>query len=380
MCAAFNQSVGWAICRGEERCLDALARPIPHRDRRTDRRARPAVSGGDQPRPALSPPPTSCFPITPRAALDETAKLRYVTLLNVLCDDNLEKRWCTRDYRTECNRSVAATSPPVPQLCTRWEPMAQDSTAQKGPRNRLAGIFEHIRRGGRENAISLLTQVAGREEYQTIFADVIEFIRDDQASRSVGPDRFRNFDEQSLRIELALAQSKISTLQWQLDFWQKHGKQSVEPKLKEYFERTSYLQRELSIARTKIRSYEQQVASLQGTYPTDSEYQNLRAENAKLALENTRLKERRREKDRRVAEWRREVEFLHEFVALLKGDPKTQTPNRNWPPPSWRPDVKDDEEPEEEDLLVIAMRTEIDQLKTQVKGLSAALPRGAKRD
>jgi hypothetical protein len=38
-----------------------------------------------------------------------------------------------------------------------------------------------------------------------------------------------------------------------------------------------------------------------------------------------------------------------------------------WPPPSWRPDVKDDETEESDNQLLVAMRAEIDQLNTQVK-------------
>ena len=74
---------------------------------------------------------------------------------------------------------------------------------------------------------------------------------------------------------------------------------------------------------------------------TDNELQE---QLAKTELENTRLKSNRARKDRQVKAWRDEVAFLHEVMAEMRQNPAMEIPDRQWPPPSWRPDVENDPE------------------------------------
>ena len=132
------------------------------------------------------------------------------------------------------------------------------------------------------------------------------------------------------------------------------------------------------VTRQTIRNQEREIATLKaqvnGTFtPTDLEFQNLSIEIEKQALEIARLKGRRIEKNRQITEWRRWMILCHEYAAVLRGDPKTEAPDPNWPPPSWRPDADEEKDDPEMAALVAGLRSEIEQLKSRNKHLSQSL-------
>src|SRR6267378_5763686 len=190
-------------------------------------------------------------------------------------------------------------------------------------RNRIAAFFEILTRpatsaGEHANALNaLLRQDPSRE----FISEAIEYVRDPAAA--TGAARKSRLRDDIDHLDRFILQQKLDHLQWQLDFREKHDARHVAPRLKQQAERLDYLERELGIARTKLRSYERDIAALCGE-PTDNDL--LRHENAAFGLENARLKANRSRKDKQIKEWRREIEYLHEYIAVLKKDPTVRTP------------------------------------------------------
>jgi hypothetical protein len=240
-----------------------------------------------------------------------------------------------------------------------------DSTDTR--RNRIAAMFEILTReadpkrpGEQNNALSRLLAVDPTREF---ISEAIAYVRDPEdvigdaikdALKAAGRGGDK-FDE----AERFLLQSKLNHVQWQLDFHVKHEKQYVTPKLTEQGKQIHYYSGELYKAQQKIRSYERNIAALTGEQPQDTD--TLLAQLAVTELEVTRLKANRSRKDKQVRGWRIEVEFLHEYIAVLRGDPATKTPDRQWPPPSWRPT----EEADPDAATVKELRAENERLQAE---------------
>jgi hypothetical protein len=218
-------------------------------------------------------------------------------------------------------------------------------------RNRIAAFFEILTRpethpGEQDNALTALLQQDPSPEF---ISEAIAYVRDPAAATGTARRSRLRDDLDGLDRDILLG--KIDHLQWQLDFREKHDARHVEPRLKQQSERLDYLENELGKARYKLRAYERDIAALHerlgDSEPTDLQTDNdrLRQESAAFGLENARLKGNRARKDKQIKEWRREIEFLHEYIALLKKDPAVKTPDRSWPPPSWCPTEEADPEP-----------------------------------
>lgn len=229
--------------------------------------------------------------------------------------------------------------------------MAQSS---KGNRHRASTYLELLTREGNPNEQAAALKALLREDPQrTFIGEAIAYVRDPDSVVSGRSTRnaFENTDRSVLL-------NKIEHLQWQLDFREKHDRTQVTPRLEQLGKDLRYHVHALAEARTKIRSYEADIAALRGE-PTDADA--LLARLAATELENTRLKSNRSRKDQQVREWRREVEFLHEYIALLKKDPMVPTPDREWPPPSWRPT----EEADPDVATVKELRAENERLQAE---------------
>jgi hypothetical protein len=234
----------------------------------------------------------------------------------------------------------------------------------KGLRNRVAALFEHRTREGnpgeQANALEALLKLDPTREF---VSEAIAYIRNPDAfigaavKDAVKSAAHGRFDSKFDEAERALLQSRIDRLEWRLNFHERH-EAHLSSKLDERYKALRYHEKELAQARVKIRAFERKLAALNGE-PTDTDA--LLAKLAATELEIVRVKTNRKYKDQQVREWRREIEFVHEYIALLKTDPAAKTPDRQWPPPSWRPT----EEADPDAATVKELRAENERLQAE---------------
>jgi hypothetical protein len=206
----------------------------------------------------------------------------------------------------------------------------ESRTPEQEARQTLATMLEHAVRGDEASAQNLFWRRLKALDPNREIADALI------AGLRGGAMSFAEQHEAlSLRAKLILAESKITTLEWQI----RTNDRMEDRRNRDYKEardRVHYLEHQLNLSQAEIFKLRRQI-EIDGGSMTDNELQE---QLAKTELENTRLKSNRARKDRQVKAWRDEVAFLHEVMAEMRQNPAMEIPDRQWPPPSWRPDVE----------------------------------------